>query len=235
MAMQHSSLTLLAVPMLSILIIALLLINPVQASAPQNVVTQGEWKIGYIRVVTSPIGTHDATIRYKLSSGEIGFPYKDKNGKAQVERDVIWADPWFHGLSLNIISNSSGTLTLELPRSVIDSRMVGENNNNSTTKNDDAPPLTAFFRYPTGIVPATIHELNKTSDMRLVSIDFPVLPSDYGYNIGIRGTSVIPEFDGMAPPPAALALSLVSMLYLTIRFNRRFNSKKQSRYNNSPN
>ena len=164
-------------------------------------------------MVTSPVGSHDATIRYKLSSGEIGFIYYDTNGK-QVERDVIWADPYFLSLSINIISNSSGTLILELPRTVIDSKM---------SDNVTDAQLTAFFRQDTGIIPAAIRELNKTADIRVVSIDFPLLKSDSAYNIGIQGSYAMPEFGAIAS--IALALSLVSLLFLTIRF-RRFSSEE---------
>src|SRR5437867_10325670 len=207
MVMQYCSL--LVVLILSLPII--LLTTAVQVSA--QTMAQGEWKTGYVRLVTSPVGSHDATIRYKLSSGEIGFIYYDTNGK-QVERDVIWADPYFLSLSLNIISNSSGTLILELPRSVIDSKM---------SDNVTDAQLTAFFRQDTGIIPAAIRELNKTADIRVVSIDFPLLKSDSGYNIGIRGSYAMPEFDAIAP--IALGLSLVSLLFLTIRF-RRFSSEQ---------
>ena len=196
-------------------LLATVLIIPIQASA--QTVTQGEWKTGYIRVVTSPLGAHDATIRYKLSSGEIGFIYYDANGK-QIERDAIWADPYFQQLALNILSNSSGTLILELPRTVIDSKMPD---------NVTDAPLKAFFHQDTSIIPADIHELNKTADMRVVSIDFPVLRPDSAYNIGITGSYAMPEFGAIAP--IALGLSLGSMLFLSIRL-RRFSSDKQPKH-----
>lgn len=183
---------LLAIPLTSLISVA---------DGSSNNTAKEEWKTAYIRVVTSPSGTHDATIRYKLSSGEI-------------ERGVILADPYFQQLSINIISNSSGTLILELPRSVIDSKM---------SDNVTDASLTAFFRQDTNIVPAAIHELNKTKDMRVVSIDFPVLRSDSTYNIGIQGSYVIPEFGTIAP--IALGVCLVSVLFLTTRF-RRFSSEK---------
>jgi hypothetical protein len=198
--------------MLILSVPTILLTTAIQVSA--QTVTQGEWKTGYVRVVTSPVGSHDATIRYKLSSGEIGFIYYDTTGK-QVERDAMWADPYFQQLSINIISNSSGTLILELPRSVIDSKIPD---------NVTDAPLTAFFRQDTNIIPVPVHELNNTADMRLVSIDFPLLKPDSAYNVGIRGSYAMPEFGAIVP--IVLALSLASMLFLTIGF-RRFSSEKQ--------
>lgn len=170
-----------------------------QASA-QSGVPEGEWKTAQIRVAASPLGTYDAPIRYKLSSGEIGIIYTDANGTQQTQRDVILADPNFQQLSINIISSTSGTLVLELPRSVIDSKM----SDNST----DAP-LTAFFRQDAIITPATVNELSKTEDTRIASIDFPVLKSDSAYNIGIQGTYVIPEFGSFAVLIVAVSIASV--------------------------
>jgi hypothetical protein len=183
---------------------------------------QGEWKTAKVWASPSPAGNYIATVKYKLSNGELGFPYIDINGKAQVERNVIVADPYFQQLSLNIInSTSAGTIILELPRSVIDSKTTTAADNATRTAADAL--FTAFFRYPTGvIVPASVVELNKTADTRLVSIDFPVLPSDNAYNLGIKGTYVIPEFGGWAT--AALALSFASVLFLFTK-SRMFSSK----------
>lgn len=165
------------------------------ASAGANTVSviqthsEPEWKTAYVRVTTSSIDTYDATIKYKLSSGEIGFTYTDANGTQQIERNVILTDPYFQQLSVNIINGSSGTLVLELPRSVIDSKM---------SDNVTDAPLTAFFRQNGVITPADIDELNETAEMRVISIDFPALQSDSAYNIGIQGSYVIPEFDSTA-------------------------------------
>ncbi|HEX7033524.1 MAG TPA: hypothetical protein VF172_11040 [Nitrososphaera sp.] len=191
--MQYSSLA-------TLLILSLLASFPIvspQASA--QAAADGDWKTASVRDATSPSGGDNATIRYKLSGGEI-------------ERNVVTAYPPFQTLAINIVSDSSGTLILELPRSVIDSKM---------SDNVTDAPLTAFFRQGTDITPATIRELNNTADMRVVSIDFPVLESDSTYNIGIQGTYVIPEFGAIAP--IALGLSLVSALLLTTRF-RLFSS-----------
>lgn len=140
------------------------------------------------------------------------------DGRQQVERDVVWADPYFQQLSINIISNSSGILILELPRSVIDSKMPDNVTDSS---------LVGFFRQGTFTSPAVVHELNGTEDNRVVSIDFPVLGRDSIYNLGIQGTYVMPEFGGWAT--AALALSLVSVLFLSIKFNTMLHKKTTSK------
>ena len=192
-------------------ILAIAFIIPIQASA--QTATTGEWKTLNVRTTTSPVGSHDATIRYKLSTGEIGIFGNDSNGKL-IKREEIIVDPYFQSLSTNILSNSSGTLVLELPRTVIDSKMP----NNVT----DAP-FTAFFSENGHLVEANIHELNTTATMRTVSIDFPLLGDVSAYNFSIRGTYAIPEFDENTP---LLVLSLASVVILSLKF-RNFGSDKR--------
>ena len=196
--MQYSLLLILS-------LLAILLIIPVPASA--QTLAEEDWKTAQVRVVTSPSDAHDATIRYKLSSGEIGFIYTDANGTRQIQRDVIQAYPQFQSLSINVINGAYGTLVLELPRNVIDAKM---------SDNVADAPLTAFFHQDTSIIPAAVQELNKTEDLRVVAIDFPVLESDSAYNISIQGTYVIPEFGAVAP--IALGLALTGVLSLATRF-----------------
>jgi len=173
--------------------------------------TQGQWETACVRIadIDNP-GHCSGTIRYKISTGQIGYLYyDDMSGKKQIVTEVT-AEPWFHSLSFNIISNSSGTLVLELPRTVIDSR-----------NNLPDAPFTVVFVYPKGgVFPTVVHELNSTADKRVIMVNFPFWPSNAGYTTDIGGTYIMPEFGSFAP--VSLAMAIVGVLFLTIKSRRLY-------------
>lgn len=176
--------------------------------------TEGEWKIA--RIFISSEGYSNATIRYTLSSGAIETPYIDINGQRQVQRDVIVANIHFPSLTIPINSSSPGTLVIELPRSVIDSKM-GDNVTDS-----EFSPLIRTSVGPT-IKPAVFQELNKTDTARVLSIQYPPrLSTELSDQVDviIGGQLFIPEFEGLGA--AVLGLSFMTVVVFTVKLHRKF-------------
>lgn len=99
---------------------------------------------------------------------------------------------------------SNGTLSLRLPREVIDSK---------TAEGEDAD-FAAFIDNAEFTEPGEIDE--PTEDTRTILIGFPAGAA----SIDVIGTSVIPEFSTIAV--AVLAVAIIGIIIATAR-NGRFN------------
>ena len=119
-----------------------------------------------------------------------------------VENMTINAENQTLGVTINSMSN--GTLSLRLPREVIDSK---------TAEGEDAD-FAAFIDDAEYEEPGEIDE--PTEDTRTILIGFPAGAG----SIDLIGTSVIPEFSTIAV--AVLAVAIIGIIIATAR-NGRFN------------
>ena len=119
-----------------------------------------------------------------------------------VENMTINGENQTLGVTINSMSN--GTLSLRLPREVIDSK---------TAEGEDAD-FAAFIDDAEYEEPGEIDE--PTEDTRTILIGFPAGAG----SIDIIGTSVIPEFSTIAV--AVLAVAIIGIIIATAR-NGRFN------------
>ncbi|HEV3433096.1 MAG TPA: PEFG-CTERM sorting domain-containing protein [Nitrososphaera sp.] len=119
-----------------------------------------------------------------------------------VENMTIHGENQTLGVTINSMSN--GTLSLRLPREVIDSK---------TAEGEDAD-FAAFIDDAEYEEPGEIDE--PTEDTRTILIGFPAGAG----SIDVIGTSVIPEFSTIAV--AVLAVAIIGIIIATAR-NGRFN------------
>jgi len=119
-----------------------------------------------------------------------------------VENMTIHGENQTLGVTINSMSN--GTLSLRLPREVIDSK---------TAEGEDAD-FAAFIDDAEYEEPGEIDE--PTEDTRTILIGFPAGAG----SIDVIGTSVIPEFSTIAA--AVLAVAIIGIIIATAR-NGRFN------------
>jgi predicted secreted protein with PEFG-CTERM motif len=119
-----------------------------------------------------------------------------------VENMTIHGENQTLGVTINSMSN--GTLSLRLPREVIDSK---------TAEGEDAD-FAAFIDDAEYEEPGEVDE--PTEDTRTILIGFPAGAG----SIDVIGTSVIPEFSTIAV--AVLAVAIIGIIIATAR-NGRFN------------
>jgi hypothetical protein len=108
-------------------------------------------------------------------------------------------------LLLNISSPSHGTLIIELPRNIIDSKRQGTNHDQNYVVFEDSQ-----------YVPVT--QLKNNTQSRTLAIDF-----DKGsLQIEVAGTHAVPEF-GAIISAVILAIAIVGIIVATTKFNGLFN------------
>ena len=108
-------------------------------------------------------------------------------------------------LLLNISSPSHGTLIIELPRNIIDSKIQGTNHDQNYVVFEDSQ-----------YVPVT--QLKNNTQSRTLAIDF-----DKGsLQIEVAGTHAVPEF-GAIISAVILAIAIVGIIVATTKFNGLFN------------
>jgi hypothetical protein len=108
-------------------------------------------------------------------------------------------------LLLNISSPSHGTLIIELPRNIIDSKRQGTNHDQNYVVFEDSQ-----------YVPVT--QLKNNTQSRTLAIDF-----DKGsLQIEVAGTHAVPEF-GAIISAVILAIAIVGIIVATPKFNGLFN------------
>ena len=107
---------------------------------------------------------------------------------------------------INIASSEDGTLTIELPRNVIDSKAQGNTDEDYAVFIDNQPK--AF------------EEITNNNEVRTLQIGF-----DKGAEkIEIAGTHIIPEFGPIAA--IVLGIAIIAFIIATTRYNRfSFNLK----------
>jgi predicted secreted protein with PEFG-CTERM motif len=115
-----------------------------------------------------------------------------------VENMTIHSENQTLGVTINSMSN--GTLTLRLPREVIDSK---------TDEGEDAD-FVAFIDNAEYVEPG---EIEPAEDTRTLLIGFPAGAE----SIDVIGTSVIPEFSTIAV--VVLAIAIVGIIIATARHN----------------
>ncbi|HEV3432425.1 MAG TPA: PEFG-CTERM sorting domain-containing protein [Nitrososphaera sp.] len=120
-----------------------------------------------------------------------------------VENMTIHAENQTLGVTIN--SESNGTLTLRLPREVIDSK---------TAEGEDAD-FAAFIDNAEFVEPGEIDE--QAEDSRTILIGFPAGAE----SVDVLGTSVIPEFSTIAV--IVLAVAIIGIIIATTARNGRFN------------
>ncbi len=107
-------------------------------------------------------------------------------------------------LLLSISSLSHGTLTIELPRNIIDSKRQGTNHDENYVVFEDGQ-----------YVPVT--QLKNNTQLRTLAIDF-----DKGsLQVEIAGTHAVPEF-GTVISATILAIAIIGIIVATTKFNGLF-------------
>jgi predicted secreted protein with PEFG-CTERM motif len=139
---------------------------------------------------------------FELTAAGQTYPVEYMITGGSVENMTIHGENQTLGVTINSMSN--GTLSLRLPREVIDSK---------TAEGEDAD-FAAFIDNAEFTEPGEIDE--PTEDSRTILIGFPAGAG----SIDIIGTSVIPEFSTIAL--AVLAVAIIGIVIATAR-NGRFN------------
>jgi hypothetical protein len=132
------------------------------------------------------IGDKSYQVRYQINGGIV------KN---------MTADPDTATLTVAINSTSDGSLKIELPRSIMDSR---------TGEGSDAD-FAAFIDEAEFTEPSENHT---TADIRTLSIDFPAGTG----TISVIGTSLVPEFSRISA--VVLAVAIVGIFVATLLYNQ---------------
>jgi hypothetical protein len=140
----------------------------------------------------SGVNTFDLTIddqtyplTYNITGGEVSS---------------ITADRAQSTLLINIASREDGTLTIELPRNVIDSKAQGNTDEEYAVFVDDQP--NAF------------EETTNNNEARILEIGF----DNGAEQIEIAGTQIIPEFGPISA--IVLAISIIGFIIAATKYNK---------------
>jgi hypothetical protein len=130
-------------------------------------------------------------LKYNITGGEV---------------TSITSNPSQATLLINIASREDGTLTIELPRNVIDSKAQGNTDEAYAVFVDDQPTDPA--------------EITNNNQVRVLEIGF----DNGAEQIEIAGTHVIPEFGPIAA--IILGLTIIVFIIATTKYNKfNFNFK----------
>jgi predicted secreted protein with PEFG-CTERM motif len=135
---------------------------------------------------------------FDLTAGGQTYPIEYMITGGSVENMTTHSENQTLGVTINSMSN--GTLTLRLPREVIDSK---------TDEGEDAD-FVAFIDNAEYVEPG---EIEPAEDTRTLLIGFPAGAE----SIDVIGTSVIPEFSTIAV--VVLAIAIVGIIIATARHN----------------
>jgi hypothetical protein len=146
----------------------------------------------------SDANTSDLTIdnqryplKYNITGGEV---------------TSITADPAQATFLINIASREDGTLAIELPRNVIDSKSQGNTDEEYAVFVDDQPK--------------DFEEISNNNEVRTLEIGF----ENGAEKIEIAGTHIIPEFGPIAA--IILGVAIIVFIIATTRYNKfSFNLK----------
>jgi predicted secreted protein with PEFG-CTERM motif len=136
---------------------------------------------------------------FDLTAGGQTYPIEYMITGGSVENMTTHSENQTLGVTINSMSN--GTLTLRLPREVIDSK---------TDEGEDAD-FVAFIDNAEYVEPG---EIEPAEDTRTLLIGFPAGAE----SIDVIGTSVIPEFSTIAV--VVLAIAIVGIVIATARHGR---------------
>jgi len=151
--------------------------------------------------ISAPGGEEWTTFELNFEGQAHPIEYMITGGS--VENMTIHSENQTLGVTLN--SESNGTLTLRLPREVIDSK---------TAEGEDAD-FAAFIDNAEFVEPGEIDE--QAEDSRTILIGFPAGAG----SLDVIGTSVIPEFSTIAV--VVLAVAIIGIIIATTARNGRFN------------
>lgn len=140
---------------------------------------------------------------FELTFEGQAYPIEYMITGGSVENMTIHSENQTLGVTIN--SESNGTLTLRLPREVIDSK---------TAEGEDAD-FAAFIDNAEFVEPGEIDE--QAEDSRTILIGFPAGAG----SLDVIGTSVIPEFSTIAV--IVLAVAIIGIIIATTTRNGRFN------------
>jgi len=138
-------------------------------------------------------GSFEVEIPGSTSTADVGYTVRGGSVRDMVIDDTAYS------LIATVEPTEGGTLTLELPRDLIDAKTNG-------CEGGDGEYIVSIDGVQ---IKDDILETGKTNSNRVVSIEFLEGDSD----IEITGTCVIPEFGGMAL--AILAVSVISIVALS--------------------
>jgi predicted secreted protein with PEFG-CTERM motif len=136
---------------------------------------------------------------FDLTAGGQAHPIEYMITGGSVENMTIHGENQTLGITLNSMSN--GTLSLRLPKEVI----------NSQTEEGEDAEFAAFIDNAEYTEPG---EIEPTEDTRTLLIGFPAGTG----SIDVIGTSVIPEFSTIAV--VVLAVAIVGIIIATARYGR---------------
>ncbi len=116
------------------------------------------------------------------------------------EVSSITADRAQSTLLINVASREDGTLTIELPRNVIDSKAQGNTDEDYAVFVDDQSK--------------SFEEITNNNEVRTIEIGF----DNGAEKIEIAGTNIIPEFGPIAT--IILGIAMIIFIIVTTRYNK---------------
>ena len=156
-------------------------------------------------VTTAATTTAPSNSTTNLKSGSKMYPLNYRITGSGNKLNSVSLEKDSSTLLLNISSPSHGTLIIELPRNIIDSKRQGTNHDQNYVVFEDSQ-----------YVPVT--QLKNNTQSRTLAIDF-----DKGsLQIEVAGTHAVPEF-GAIISAVILAIAIVGIIVATTKFNGLFN------------
>jgi hypothetical protein len=155
-------------------------------------------EIAFAQTISDANNTFDLTIdnqtyplKYNITGGEV---------------TSITADPAQATFLINVASREDGTLTIELPRNVIDSKAQGNTDEDYAVFVDDQSK--------------SFEEITNNNEVRTIEIGF----DNGAEKIEIAGTHIIPEFGPIAT--IIMGIAMIVFIIATTRYNKlSFNLK----------
>lgn len=178
--------------------------NATKAPANATKATNATSAKSSINATTAATTTASSNSTTSLKSGSKMYPlnYRITGGGNMLNGVSLEKDS--STLLLSISSLSHGTLTIELPRNIIDSKRQGTNHVENYVVFEDGQ-----------YVPVT--QLKNNTQLRTLAIDF-----DKGsLQVEIAGTHAVPEF-GTVISATILAIAIIGIIVATTKFNGLF-------------
>jgi hypothetical protein len=178
--------------------------NATKAPANATKATNATSAKSSINATTAATTTASSNSTTSLKSGSKMYPlnYRITGGGNMLNGVSLEKDS--STLLLSISSLSHGTLTIELPRNIIDSKRQGTNHDENYVVFEDGQ-----------YVPVT--QLKNNTQLRTLAIDF-----DKGsLQVEIAGTHAVPEF-GTVISATILAIAIIGIIVATTKFNGLF-------------
>ena len=172
-----------------------LVLQPAYAQSTSNNTASS----GNVTGVNSSANNGNSTVTFKVGDKAYPIKYQITGGKVNgvaIEKDNST-------IVANISSTSNGTLTIELPRNVIDSKNPGNVDDKYVVFIDGQN--------------VAFDEIKNNNQVRTLKIDF----DNGSKQIALAGTHVVPEFGGIAA--IILVTSLIGIVIYGAKYSNRFN------------